>query len=243
MRVSDQILILDKLCRIVDGTKRIIDSVSYTFSHVGIYTIVGPSGSGKTSFLRLLNRLDEKSSGHILFHDIPIEDYPVTELRRRVGLAFQEPYLFPGTVATNLGFACATCRDDDSEFTARYLRLVGLDPGLATADSGKLSVGQKQRVALSRLLVSEPEILLLDEPTSALDLGAIRTIEELIVRINRELGLTIIMVTHNVEQAQRLDGESLFFVDGRLIESGASRELFANPADEMTRKFVNGDLR
>jgi putative ABC transport system ATP-binding protein len=121
--------------------------------------------------------------------------------------------------------------------------MVGLDPSFAGRDTEKLSVGQKQRVAFARALVQQPEILLLDEPTSALDPGAAKVIEELIIKLNKELNLTIIMVTHNFEQALRLAEISLVLVDGKLIESGVSRELFSNPQSDITRRFVNGDLR
>jgi ABC-type methionine transport system ATPase subunit len=222
---------------------KIIDDFSFAFERGRIYTIVGPSGSGKTSLLRLFNRLDEKSSGDIFYLDRPIEEVPVAELRSNIALTFQIPYLFPGTVASNLKYGLKDKSTINSDFCDRFLTLVGLDPGIAERNPEKLSVGQQQRVALARLLVLKPHILLLDEPTSALDPGAAGIIEELIVQLNQELYLTIIMVTHNFRQALRLDGISLFLADGRMIESGVSETLFANPAREITRKFINGELR
>jgi len=224
-------------------TKTIVDSFSYDFKEKQIYTIVGPSGSGKTSLLRLFNRLDEKSGGTLLFHNEPIENYKVTELRRRIALVFQIPHLFEGTVVSNLAYCCGDSFVNQLGFAEKYLSHVGLPANMAERDPNSLSVGQKQRVALARSLVQGPEILLLDEPTSALDPGASRTIEELIVKLNRELGLTIIAVTHNFEQAVRLGGISLFLVDGHLIESGPSQELFSNPGEELTGRFIKGELR
>jgi putative ABC transport system ATP-binding protein len=245
-RPDGTILSADKLTRSVatsSGIKPIIDSFSFAFDSHGIYTIVGPSGSGKTSLLRLFNRLDEKRSGQVLFHDRPVEQYPVTELRRKIALVFQVPFLFPGTVNSNLAYCCPEKTKPDESFSTRFLNLVGLETELADRDVETLSVGQKQRVALARALVLEPEILLLDEPTSALDPGAAKTIEDLIVALNRRLGLTIIMVTHNFRQALDLDGISLVIVGGEMIETGLSRELMAHPRHETTRKFIAGELR
>ncbi|MEE9443026.1 MAG: ATP-binding cassette domain-containing protein [candidate division Zixibacteria bacterium] len=221
----------------------IIDSVSCEFNKNEIYSIVGPSGAGKTTLLRLLNRLDEKTGGEIIYHDSPLESYPVTELRRRIAKTFQIPYLFPGTVMDNLAYGLPEGQDSHSKSLARFLDMVGLNSKLIYADPEKLSVGQKQRVALARSLVMEPEILLLDEPTSALDPGAARTIEELLLRLNRELGLTLIIVTHNFDQALRLGGNSLILADGRLIESGETETIFKNPGNEISKKFINGELR
>jgi putative ABC transport system ATP-binding protein len=240
------ILSADHLTRSVttsSGSKRIVDSFSFAFKERRIYTIVGPSGSGKTSLLRLFNRLDEKSSGQVLFHGHPVEQYPVTELRRKIALVFQIPYLFPGMVVDNLTYCCPEKKNPDKGFSSRFLSLVGLAPELADRSVETLSVGQQQRVALARALVLEPEILLLDEPTSALDPGAAKTIEDLIVTLNRTLGLTIIMVTHNFGQALALDGVSLVMVEGEMIETGPSRELMAHPGHETTRKFIAGELR
>lgn len=244
-RKKNPIIECDRVSRSIpveSGYRAIIDSFSHTFDEGQIYTIVGPSGSGKTSLLRLFNRLDEKSEGRIVFRGRAIEEYPVTDLRKKIALAFQIPHIFPGTVAGNLGYCCSEKSGGDGEFSGRMLRLVGLDPALASADPEKLSVGQKQRVALARSLVLNPEVLLLDEPTSALDPGASRTIEQLIVNLNRELHLTIIMVTHNFRQALRLGGVSLVLVDGRLIEWGPSEQLFSEPGQALTRKFIEGKL-
>jgi len=241
-------LILDarNLTRVVTEANRkitIIDGFSYRFQSGNIYTVVGPSGAGKSSLLRLLNRLDEKTDGEVIFNGKPVEKYPVTELRRRVALVFQEPYLFPGTVLENLSYCCEDKRPAEEKFASHFLGLVGLEEALADRTPEKLSVGQKQRVALARSLVQEPEILLLDEPTSALDPGAARTIEELILNLNRELRLTIIMVTHNFKQALHFKGVSLVLINGRLVESGPSGDIFERPGNDLTRRFVNGELR
>lgn len=243
---QETILRTNELTRTVTADGRdtkIIDRFTFDFRAGNIYTIVGPSGAGKSSLLRLFNRLDEKSGGDIIFDSKPVEDYPVTELRRRMALVFQEPYLFPGTVADNLAFCCPDKSPVDDNLANRFLGLVGLESDLASRTPEKLSVGQKQRVALARSLVQEPEILLLDEPTSALDPGAVRTIEELIIDLNKRLRLTIIMVTHNFKQAMNLKGVSLVLINGRMVESGISEDIFQHPGNSLTRRFVNGELR
>ena len=242
---ADDILNVIGLSRTIatdTGAKTIIDSFSWDFKRGQVYTIVGPSGSGKSSLLRLLNRLDEKSEGEIIFNSKSSDSYPVTELRSKIALVFQTPYLFPGTVESNLRFCCQRMDTESKESLKKLLARVGLDENLLERSHEKLSVGQKQRIALARSLALEPDIVLLDEPTSALDPGAARTIEDLILKLNRELGLTIIMVTHNFQQALRLKGISLVLVEGRLIETGDSEELFNNPKNELTRKFIAGDL-
>ena len=243
---QDIILESDDLSRTVlsDGApKEIVKPISYKFEQGKIYGLVGPSGAGKSSLLRLFNRLDEKSGGQLLFHNRPVDEYEVTELRQKISLVFQIPHLFPGTVAGNLYYCCPDLQKSNGADVKQVLSMVGLDTSFAGRDSEKLSVGQKQRVALARSLVQQPEILLLDEPTSALDPGAAKVIEELINKLNEELKLTIIMVTHNFEQALRMADISLVLVDGKLIESGPSRELFESPSSDITRKFINGNLR
>ncbi len=224
-------------------TREIVRPFSYRFNKGRIYGLVGPSGAGKSSLLRLFNRLDEKSTGQLFYHGRSFNEYKVTQLRQRIALVFQVPHLFSGTVAGNLFYCCPDLKRFENKTIDKFLHLVGLDSSFADRDPEKLSLGQKQRVALARTLVLQPEILLLDEPTSALDPGAARVIEELILKLNRELRLTIIMVTHNFEQALRLAEISLVLVDGEMIESGPSKSLFENPRSAVTRRFVNGELR
>ena len=224
------------------GIKTIIDSFTFDFWPGQIFTIVGPSGSGKTSLLRLFNRLDEKAGGQLVYHDRSVEEYKVVDLRRKIALVFQVPYMFPGTVESNIFYSLKDNKGQSGKMVQKYLSLVGLMSEIADQDPEKLSVGQQQRVSLARSLVMEPEILLLDEPTSALDPGSAGLIEDLIIKLNKELGLTIIMVTHNIGQAIKMDGFSLFLMDGKLLESAESKVLFENPVDDKTRKFINGDL-
>ncbi len=243
MNNSGMLLSLQNLVRTVNGSheeKRIIDNLSFEFDRGQIYTIMGPSGAGKSSLLRLINRLDEPSSGEIIFDHKHQNEYEPTELRRRIGFLFQVPHLFPTTVYDNILFAGNTISEDEASVLLDWVHL----------DSSKLhepvinfSVGEQQRVAIARLLAHKPEIILLDEPTAALDPARTGAIEQLIVELSKELNLTVLMVTHSPNQAKRMNGNSIIMVDGRIVESGNSNELIANPQSEGGRKFIAGEMQ
>jgi len=223
-----------------NGSKiKTVDAVTFDFNKGVVYNIVGPSGAGKSSFLRLLNRLDEATGGEVLYYDKKLQDYPPTELRRKISMLFQTPYLFPGTVRDNLQFCCPGKSVIDPDF---HLKRVGLSADYADRDAADLSVGEKQRVAIARSLFLEPDVLLLDEPTSALDPTSSRKIEELILSLADELCLTVLIVTHNPGQALRLGGRALLLVKGRLIETGETSEVLTNPTSELGRKYLSREL-
>jgi len=239
---SDEIILETRRAvrEVVKGDDRIltVDAISFRFKSGGLYNLVGPSGSGKSSYLRLLNRLDEATSGEILFGGRAIQAYRPTDLRRRISMLFQTPYLFPGTVEENIRYCC---RDGDAD-SGGFLERVGLPRAFLKKDVERLSVGEKQRVALSRSLALNPEVLLLDEPTSALDPASSRRIEELILSLARDMCLTVITVTHNPEQAIRLGGETLLIVSGRLVESGRTSEVLTSPTSDPGRKYIDREL-
>src|SRR5271154_1197353 len=170
------------------GEKWIVQDVSLEVRCGELLGIVGPSGSGKSSLLRLLNRLDEPTSGTVFLEDQDYRQIPPQELRRRVGMVTQRPFLFPGNIAANLRFGPAQRGETlpDSEI-ASLLERVGL-PGFASRNVANLSGGEQQRVSLARALANRPEILLLDEPTSALDEHAKIGVEELIRNLVQATG-------------------------------------------------------
>jgi putative ABC transport system ATP-binding protein len=220
----EAILRAENLVRAVVG-KIILTDVSFAVQTGELLGIVGPSGSGKSSLLRLLNRLDEPTSGTVYLHGQDYRQLPPRELRRRVGMVTQRPYLFPGDVASNLRFGPAQCGkvlSDDA--VASLLTQVGL-PRFATQEVSVLSGGEQQRVSLARTLANEPEVLLLDEPTSALDEGSKMGIEELITSLVRERGLTCVMVTHDRDQARRMCRGVILLEAGRLVQSGTAVEV------------------
>ena len=222
------------------GPKRIVDDLSFQFSAGLVYSIIGPSGAGKSSLLRLFNRLDDRSSGKILYRNDDIQSLDPCRLRRRLGMLFQTPYLFPGTVRDNL----LTADEKLSDAQARhFLEEAETDPGLIDTPVDNLSVGEKQRVALARLLVSGPEVILLDEPTSALDPAHTIAIERMILRTVSDNGLTAIVVTHDPAQALRLGGETLLMVNGQLVESGSADRVINRPQSELGRRYWEKELK
>jgi putative ABC transport system ATP-binding protein len=222
-----------------NGRLRTVDGVSFSFHRGEVYNIIGPSGAGKSSFLRLLNRLDEPTGGEVLFNGRLLSTYKPTELRKKVSMLFQTPYLFPGTVRDNIEYCLPGIGAE--EMDTLMLR-VGLKPEIALKESGGLSAGEKQRVALARSLVQGPEVLLLDEPTSALDPTSSRRIEQLILSLARDLTLTVIMVTHHPDQALRVGGYALLFVSGRLVESGRTEVVLNSPNSELGKKYIEKEL-
>src|ERR1039458_1377594 len=182
------------------GDVTVVTDISLDVYHGEMLGIVGASGSGKSSFLRLLNRLDEPTTGTVFLNDQDYRQFSPRELRRRVGMVTQRPFLFPGNVAGNVRFGprqrSEVLADED---IARLLERVGL-PDFSGREVTNLSGGEQQRVSLARALANRPEILLLDEPTSALDEQAKMGIEQLICSLVKETSLTCVMVTHDREQ-------------------------------------------
>jgi UDP-glucose/iron transport system ATP-binding protein len=206
------------------GDRRVLDSLSATIPP-GATAIVGPSGAGKSTLLRLLNRLTDPDAGAIAFRGRPLSEYEPLALRREVSLVPQLPALLEGTVESNLLYAAGLAgKELDAE---RCLRLAGLDPDFAARDVTKLSVGEQQRAMLARALSQEPAVLLLDEPTSALDHTTRDAIEATLAELRRELKISIVLVSHDPEQARRLGDWVVRLEQGRAIEAGPVEEMMA----------------
>jgi putative ABC transport system ATP-binding protein len=206
------------------GGRLVLDSVGAEI-HAGATAIVGPSGSGKSTLLRLLNRLVDPDAGTISYQGRALADHDPLALRREVSLVPQLPSLLEGTVASNLAYAADLAgRELDP---TRCLGLAGLDPAFAERDVGKLSVGERQRAMLARALAQEPRVLLLDEPTSALDHTARDAIEATLVRLRRELEISLVVVSHDPEQARRLADRALRLQGGRVAACGPLEEALA----------------
>jgi putative ABC transport system ATP-binding protein len=218
------VLRTERLARRV-GEVWIVHDVSLDVRRGELFGVVGASGAGKSSFLRLLNRLDEPTSGAVFLDGQDYRQIPPPSLRQRVGMVTQRPFLFPGDIASNLRFGPAQRGEalPDAEI-ASLLERVGL-PGFAARHVANLSGGEQQRVSLARTLANRPEILLLDEPTSALDERAKEGIEELIRRLVREDYSTFVMVTHDREQARRLCHRVAMLDAGRLVQIGRPAEV------------------
>ncbi len=194
--------------------RRILDGATVVIPAAGVTAIVGPSGSGKTSLLRLLNRLDSPGSGTILYRGTALEQLDPRELRRRVGMVFQRPPLFPGTVLDNLRVADPAL---DRPAAAAALERVELDPSHLDQEAGSLSGGEAQRMCFARALLTDPDVLLADEPTAGLDEGP-RLALEALTRSLADDGVTILWVSHDAAQVERLADRVFTVREGRVGE-------------------------
>jgi len=221
---TNVILEPERLSRVVNG-KRLVDDISVQIKRGIILAIVGPSGAGKSSFLRLINRLDEPTGGTVWLEGVDYRTLLPQELRRRIGMVMQSPYLFSGTIAENVRFGPRQRGEElPQETIDQLLSQVGL-AGYAQRDVGNLSGGEAQRVSLARTLANSPEVLLLDEPTSALDDATQRGVEDLILGIIHEQGLTCLFVTHDMEQARRMATHVMLLEAGKLAGFGSVEEV------------------
>jgi putative ABC transport system ATP-binding protein len=221
---SDPILRTEHLGRVVNE-KILVEGVTFEVRTGEVLAIVGPSGAGKSSLLRLLNRLDEPTSGTVYLEGTDYRQIAPRELRRKLGMVNQRPFLFPGTVEQNLRFGPlqrgeSLSKDSVDELLGR----VGLQ-GYASRNVANLSGGEAQRVSVARTLANSPLVLLLDEPTSALDQTSKLEVESTIQTVVRDQGLTCILVTHDTAQASRLAGCALVLEAGRVMRNGPTNEV------------------
>ncbi|RDU36656.1 phosphate ABC transporter ATP-binding protein [Neobacillus piezotolerans] len=224
------------------GSVKIIKDITGYISKGKITALVGPSGAGKTTLFRLINGLISPTKGQIRISGNHIEEYEPTELRRNVGLALQNATMLSGTIYKNLALPRTLKKETLSEDeAAELLASVGLEKDLLKRDVKDLSGGQRQKVSIARTLVNRPKILLLDEITSSLDRVSKQEIEELIVRINKEFHVTVMWITHNLEQAIHIGDETWVIMNGELLESGESK-LLLQPKNDLVKLFVKGDI-
>ena len=223
-----------------------VDELSFTVPAGKICILVGPSGSGKTTSLKMVNRLIEPTSGAILIdgHDILQED-PV-QLRRRIGYVIQQVGLFPHeTIAENVATVPRllgwTKQRTDARVT-ELLALVGLDPGrYAKRYPAQLSGGERQRAGVARALAAEPPVMLMDEPFGAVDPIVREHLQSELLRIQRELGTTILFVTHDIDEAIRLGDRVAVMRGGKLVQFDPPGELLAHPVNDFVAQFVGSD--
>jgi phosphate transport system ATP-binding protein len=236
------------------GAKTILSSIDMHFSRGSITALIGPTGSGKSTFLRTINRMNDKVTGFRYDGDVRLEGGSIwapkldlLHLRRRVGMLFQRPNPFPMSIRDNVvaGVKAHRIAKGKQLDVVAEQRLVEVGLWEAVKDRlgdspFRLSGGQQQLLCLARALAVGPDVLLLDEPTSALDPISTEYVEALL----RQLApaLTLIIVTHNLAQARRVSHETMFFYDGILVEHGPTTDLFERPRDPQTERYVTGRI-
>jgi tungstate transport system ATP-binding protein len=242
--LSEAVLTVDNVSKQY-GPREVLRVERLSFAAGRIHGVMGPSGAGKSTLLRLLNLLERPTAGRILYRGRDVYAYrPQLELQRRMAMVFQKPVLFDGTVYENVAYGLRVRGARGPEAAGKVddaLRRVGLEP-LRRARALTLSGGEAQRVAMARALVLEPDVLLLDEPTSNLDPNNVALLEGLIRGASGGNGTAVILVTHNVFQAQRLADRVIFLYEGRVVEEGPAAQVFEAPGDERTRAFIRGEM-
>ena len=234
------------------GAVQALKSVSLDIPDRSVTAIIGPSGCGKSTLLRSLNRMNDtiagvrvKGEAKVSGLDLYDSSTDVVELRRRVGMVFQRPNPFPKSIFDNVAYGVRLLgirdRADLEGRVQHALQRAALWDEVKDRLGGsalQLSGGQQQRMCIARALAVEPEVLLMDEPASALDPTATARIEELVLTL--KASYTIVVVTHNMQQAARISDRTAFMLSGKLIEKGETRELFTRPKEKLTEDYITG---
>ena len=232
-------------------TYKALDGIKLSLEAYRIYAVVGPSGCGKSTFIKTLNRMNDlipgvKINGEVYLDGVNIyQEYDIVELRKRVGMVFQKPNPFPMSVYDNVaygprihGIKSRSRLDEIVEKSLRNAALWDEVKDRLKQNALGLSGGQQQRLCIARVLAVEPEVVLMDEPTSALDPISTLKIEDLIDELKEKY--TIIIVTHNMQQAGRISDKTAFFLHGEVVEYDFTEKIFSKPSDKRTEDYITG---
>ena len=248
----------DKLTKVVTKDLNVFYGKNHALKDINIHilgenvtALIGPSGCGKSTFLKTLNRMNDLVSnirieGEVYFDGLnAYQDYDIVELRKRVGMVFQKPNPFPMSIYDNIAYGPRihglTSKAKLDELVEKSLRNAALFDEVKDRlkhSALSLSGGQQQRLCIARVLAVEPEVVLMDEPTSALDPLSTLKIEDLIHELKSKY--TIIIVTHNMQQAGRISDQTAFFLNGEIIEYRATDKIFSTPMDKRTEDYITG---
>ena len=232
------------------GAAQALHHVSLSVPEKSITALIGPSGCGKSTFLKTLNRMNDlipgvKVTGSVLYKEQDVFAMDVSQLRREVGMVFQKPNPFPMSIYDNVAYGPRTHGirnkvrlDDIVEQSLRSAAIWDEVKDRLKKNALGLSGGQQQRLCIARALAVEPQVLLMDEPTSALDPISTSKIEELAISLKERY--TIVIVTHNMQQAARISDRTAFFLLGELVEYGDTEQIFAQPRDKRTEDYITG---
>ncbi len=219
---------------------RVVDIDSLTINQGSLLGIIGPNGAGKSTLLRLIGGLEKPTSGEIYYDGQPFNP----DIYKKMTVVFQKPYLLRTTVFQNVAYPLKIRKENKEDIkrkTDQILKEMGLE-FLKEQKSWTLSGGEMQKVALARALIFKPDLLILDEPTANIDPSSIAVMERMIQKIHEEEDTTIIIVTHNLQQAKRLCKEVAFMHKGRIEEKGDASQILYNAQKETTSTFIQGEL-
>jgi len=232
------------------GNFQALKNISIEIPEHSITALIGPSGCGKSTFLKTLNRMNDliptvKIAGEVMYNGQDIFDADVNNLRKEVGMVFQKPNPFPMSIYDNIAYGPRTHgitnKAQLDEIVEKALRSAAIWDEVRDRlkkNALGLSGGQQQRLCIARALAVEPKVLLMDEPTSALDPISTSRIEDLVMELKKDY--TIVIVTHNMQQAARISDQTAFFLLGDLVEYGNTEQIFSQPKDQRTEDYITG---
>ncbi len=228
-------MIVTKAITVKADEKMLLDSISYQFNKGIIYGIIGPNGAGKTTYLKVISGFLKPTKGMVYF-----QDNSITNPQRKIAVVWQKPYLLQTTVYNNVAYGLKVrglSKKKIEVLVSDILQLFQISH-LAKRKVANISGGESAKVAIARAVITSPDVLILDEPTASLDPQSVVDIEEIILNLKDKYKMTIIFVTHNMFQAKRIADITLLFNNGQFIEGQPTKQLFSNPTNEFTRKFL-----
>ena len=220
-----------------------LKNINLTIKESEITVFIGPSGSGKTTLLKMINRLEDNTTGEVKINGKNVKDYNIHKMRWDIGYALQQVALFPHmNVEENIAIVPELKKWKKEKINARIdelLHMVGLEPEkYRKRKPSELSGGEAQRVGIARALAADPKIILMDEPFSALDPITRASLQEDVKKLQKQINKTIVFVTHDIEEAFLLGDKICIIQDGELIQSGTKQEIISNPKNDFVKKFI-----